>query len=340
MSNETQPTSFVDLYTSLMRRVRVDTTQSLQISQAKAQINIGLFDMHIGHGEKFPWAERDARLLTQAPYSTGTVAITIGTTALVGAGTLWNTNNDFSVPNVRAGGKILFSGDETVYEVSSVGSDTTITLTDAYRGETLTVGGYTYWEDEYDLASDFLKPIDKTKFDGNGLIRILDRRDFRRRFTRTTATGKVVACAIFDKSFASDTVPVRRVRLWRPPSDAQYIPYSYVTRNLAVSATGAEQQQLLADTDEPIVPLYARHLVVLHALSQWYRDKKNDSRAQSAMAEYTDGIRRLLDDVEVGAQRPSLQPKVGSYRRNSRSPYRAGRGRRHTLGTAFDELRE
>ncbi|MGE0373167.1 MAG: hypothetical protein AB7Q01_14965, partial [Gammaproteobacteria bacterium] len=190
------------------------------------------------------------------------------------------------------------------------------------------------------LATDFLKPIDKNRFDGRGTIEIIDRRVFRSRFTRISGTGSIVACAIFDKAFASSTTPVRRVRFYRPPGEVMYIPYSYVTAYLAVTAAGVAQAQLSSDTDEPIVPLYARHLIVLKALEHWYRDKKNDDRSEAVKAEYIDGIARLLGDAEVGAQRPSIAPRIGGYVRRAREPYRGGRVRKHTIGTAFDEMLE
>jgi hypothetical protein len=137
--------------------------------------------------------------------------------------------------------------------------------------------------------------------------------------------------------YSGSTAPRRRVRFYRPPSDARYIPYAYVTANLAVTAAGVEQAQLINDTDEPIVPLYARHLIVMKALEHWYRDKKNDSRSQEAKAEYVDGITRLLGDVENGAQRPRMEPNITGYVRRSREPYRSGRTRKHVLGTGFDE---
>ena len=340
MSNVTQPQTFSDLYASLMMRARVDSNQSINSTSAKQLINTALFDMHLGNGEKFAWCERNGRLLTQAPYSTGTVTIAQGSASLAGSGTAWDTANGFSVDNVRPGGRIVFPGDDTVYEVDTVSSDTALTLTDAYRGSSIAAETYNYFEDEYDLASDFLRPLDKTRFDGRGEIEIIDRREFRRRFTVYAAPGYVVACAIFDAPFNGNTTPRRRVRFFRPPSEARYIPYAYVTANLAVTSAGVEQTQLTNDADEPIVPLCARHLIVLKALEHWYRDKKNDSRSAQVQAEYGDGIARLMTSTEVGSQRPSLAPRVGSYVRQARSPYKGGRSRRHTTGNTFDEFRE
>src|SRR3990167_10782650 len=116
MSATTQPTDFSDLFTDLQNRVRVNTGVTATENQAKRYINTALQDMHIGFGEKFPWAERDDVLRTQAQYTTGTVTITKGSTALTGASTLWNTANSFSVNNVRVGGKITINGSTEVYE--------------------------------------------------------------------------------------------------------------------------------------------------------------------------------------------------------------------------------
>ena len=340
MSNVTQPITFADLYASLLRRARVDANQNLNVTQGKELINTALFDMHLGNGERFPWAERAARLQTHAAYTTGTVTITRGSATLTGVSSLWNTNNTDGIKNARAGGKIVLSGDDTVYEVSTVSSDTVLTLTDNFIGTDLAAGTYTYFEDEYSLAADFLKPIDKNRFDGRGTIEIIDRRVFRSKFTRALTTGTIVACAIFDKDFSGSTTPVRRVRFYRPPAVTQYIAYSYVTSFLAVTSAGVEQTQLSGDTDEPIVPLYARHLIVLKALEHWYRDKKNDSRSEQVKAEYVEGIQRLLGDVETGAQRPSIVPRINSYARRARQPYTSGRTRTHVIGAAFDELLE
>ena len=52
-----QVTTFADLYTALSNRVRIQTAVTATENQAKAMINTALYDMHIGNGEKFPWAE-------------------------------------------------------------------------------------------------------------------------------------------------------------------------------------------------------------------------------------------------------------------------------------------
>ena len=342
MSTTTQPTDFSDLYTGLLNRVRADTSQSATVIQAKRYINIGLHDMHIGFGEKFPWSERNTDLITQAEYTTGTVTITQGSTTLTGSSTLWNTANNFSVTNARAGGKFVINGGVEVYEVAAAGvsSDTSITLTSAFVQADVSGASYVYFEDEYALESDFLRPLDLQNFDTNGDIPLIGRNEFRFRYPRNKTTGKPRVATIVDRPFVGDTVPVRKVRFHQPPSAAVMIPYAYITSNLAVSSAGVSQTQLSADADEPIVPLIYRHVIILHALYHWYRDKRDDGRSQEAKAEYTDLMLRISGDAEIGRSRPQIKPRVSPYRRQAAKPYRGRGGRRYVVGDAFDELRE
>lgn len=339
MSATTQVTDFSDLYTDLLNRVRAQTTVTATSDQAKRYINIALHDMHLGFGEKFPWAERQSILVTQDDYTTGTVTISQGSTTLTGSGTAWATNNAFSVNNARAGGKVVINGGSEVYTVSAVGSDTSITLSSRFTQADVSGGSYVYFEDEYDLPSDFLRPLDLQFFDQNHDIELISRRSFRMQYPRNKIAGKPRIATIQDKPFSGSTAPVRKVRFWKPPDDFYSIPHAYVTSNLAVSSAGTEQTQLSADTDEPIVPLQYRHTIVFHALYHWYRDKRDDDRSAEAKAEYTDLMIRITGDNEIGSNRPQLRPRLGPYARSAKQPYSRRRGSRFTTGTAFDEIR-
>lgn len=339
MSSVSTVTTFVDLYTDLMNRIRADTSQSSTSGQAKRYVNVALQDMHLGTGEKFHWAERQGMLRTQPKYETGTVTITKGSTTLTGSGTAWNTNNDFSVANVRVGGKIVINGGKEVYRVSAVGSDTSITLETSFIQDDVSGASYSYYEDEYALATDFLKPLDIRSFDINGEVEIISRTVFRRLWVQNKTTNKPRVATFMNRGFDSDTVYQRRVRFHPPPDKAYLFPYSYVTSYLAVASDGTTQENLVNDTDEPIVPLNLRHAIVYHALKNWYRDKKNDPRSREAAAEYDSIMSRIVSDNEIGNPRPSFQPRLGHYASAAKRPYRRGRGR-HVIGSAFDERRE
>ena len=339
MSTSTQVTTFADLFTDLQNRVRQQTGVTASQNIAKRLINVALHDMHIGFGERFSWAERQATLVTQPEYTTGTVAITKGATALVGTSSLWNTANAFGVNNMRTTGKIVINGGPEVYDITTVASDTSITLASRFVGETVTAASYSYFEDEYDLHADFLRPFDQRSFDSNREIVLIGRREFRQRYPRNKTPGKPVIATMVDRAFSGNTTPVRRIMFHKPPDQEYLIPYNFVTNKLAVSASGVEQENLSADSDEPVVPLRYRHAIVERALYFHYRDLKDDNRATQANASYVDLMLRITGDTEIGQSRPQFRPRISSYVRRARKPY-SRRGGRHTVGSAFDELRD
>jgi len=340
MSSTSQYTDFSDLYTGLLNSVRSDTSISATIDQAKRYINIALQDMHLGFDYKFPWSERHAVLITHAEYITGTLSVSQGSTTLTGTGTAWDTNNAFSVKNVRVGGKLRIAGGSEVYEVTAVASDTSATISSQFTQADVTDGGYIYFEDEYALATDFLRPIDQQLFSSNIPIELIDRQWFRRRFVRNFITGKPVVATILDLPFSGDTIPVRKIRFHRPPDIAYSIPYAYVTGNLVVTAAGAPATSLINDTDEPIVPLRYRHAILFHALYHWYRDKRDDDRSLEAKSEYVDIMARTASDTELGTKRLRLRPALASYRSKAQRPYNSRGGRRYSLNNSFDRFEE
>jgi hypothetical protein len=339
MSTATQLTDFSDLYTDLQNRAREQTGVAATENQAKRYINIALQDMHVGRAEIFPWAERSAILITQPRYTTGTATLAKGSVALTGVNgtTLWSTANAFGNDNMQVGGKITFAGGLDVYEISSVTDDYTAVLTGKFLGTSLTTEDYVYFEDEYALASDFLRPIDQQYFSDATPIDLISRMDFRHRFPVNGVPGHPKVGTIVDTNFSGDTTPVRKIRFHPPPDAAYNIPYSYATSNLAVAADGTEQAQLVEDDDEPIVPLRYRHVIVFHALYHWYRDKKNDQRSQEAKGEYEQMLKRVADDTEIGGRHASIRPNRGQYVLRAKRPWSRG-SYRYDINGKFDRM--
>src|SRR3990167_9657755 len=114
MSATTIVTTFADCYTALLNRMRNTlgsaTPSTTNLNYSKGLINEANHDLHLQ--QNWPWAERDAILITHAKYSTGQVSIaSTSRTTLEGSDGLCNT----AVPgmgfnNVRVGGKLTFSG--------------------------------------------------------------------------------------------------------------------------------------------------------------------------------------------------------------------------------------
>jgi len=339
MSATSQVTDFSDLIRDFISSARDQVSVTAIDNVVKRYLNRGLMDMHVNPGNFVPWAVRSDVLTTHDDYNTGTVAITIATsrTAFTGTSTAWNTAaTGYSFNNVRARGKMVFEGSLDVYTVSSVSSDTAGVLVENYVGTSNLSGAtYTYFEDEYALVSDFLRPISDRSFSTELNIPLIGRDEFKRRYPRNANPGPPRVAMHTQLSFSGNTTPRLRLFLHPPPDAVYLIPYDYITSNLAVTTAGVEQGQLSADTDEPIVPLRYRHLIVLNALQLWYLFEQGDqAKSDKTKLQFIDLMSRVKGDTTIGQDRPRFAPVTafGRQRRIGRS--------RWGSGTAFDQLRD
>ena len=338
MSSTTEVRTFSDIYTEILNKMRQPTTVTAIISQAKRYANTGLHDMVFGFEYKLPWLERDDTLILRAPYSTGTVSVTAGSTTLTGASTLWTTTDAYGVAYARTTGKLNL-GDQNIYGITTVGASS-ITLSVNYVADSDLVAGstYTYFEDEYALASDFLKIVDIRRFSTALNIPVIGRNEFKRRFPRPNISGIPKVCTINDKPFSGSTAPVTTVQFYPYPSGTLLVPYSYITKNLAVSSAGVPSVSMVNDDDEPALPTHYRAAIVEYAIWKWYRDKKDDGRSEQAHADYQDQVNRIVGDQRIGANTQArVTPRVGMY--NTRHIYSGGAGRRYSINNSFDDFR-
>ena len=343
MSTAGQPTTFAELYGDLLSRMRADTTASgASETIAKRYLNIALHDVHIQ--QNWPWAERTAVLITRPRYTDGSVSIaSTSRTTLEGTNTLWNTTvSGMGFTHANVGGKIYLSSGE-VYGVSAVGSDTAITLASRYPKDLTTASAYvlayssyTYFEDEYALASDFFRLIDARQFSDVMRIECIGSQDFYRRFPRNASSSGAPLKATIIELGPSGSADWRPRVVFHPYPDISYsIPYRYITRNLAVSSAGVAATEMSGDTDQPIIPVRYRHILLSYASFIWYRDQKDDGRSQEAYQEYVDGVKRIAGDSSPQRDFPRIVPA----RMRAQPFFSRGRGR-YTTGTAWDELRE
>lgn len=347
MTTSTTPTTFSDLITATLNAVRGSTTASgADETVAKRLLNQGLSDLHVQ--EPWPWSERRDVILTHAEYTTGSLSVaSTARTALEGTNTLWNTTvSGMGFTNARVGGKVQIGAESEVYVVSALTSDTAITLQTRYTGGQTTAtayavayGTYSYFEDEYALASDFWRLIDTRSFSDAIDIEILGRAEFYRTYPRNDTPGTPQQCTIIELG-PSGSVSLRPRVLFHPPPEKVYtIPYRYVTNNLAVSSTGTGATDLSAAGDEPIIPLRYRHVLVYYAIREWYRDRKDDARSQEANAEYTDLVKRMKNDSFPEKDTPRLVPARSHYRASVAGPM-GYRGTRYTANPGrWDQLR-
>jgi hypothetical protein len=344
MATTDTPATFGELQTALLNLLKEVTGITAVTNVASRYINTGLHDMM---QERWWWAERFDRLELHDDYTTGTVSIALATrTTVTGASTLWNTAvTGMGFNNARAGGKMTFAGSNDVYRVTSVGSDTAITLDEPFIGAAALSGAaYVYFEDEYALAADFDDEhgvLDAINFYANRELRVIPSSELYRRYPRnsTLATSPRVATIVHRGPSGSVT---RRPRLLvaPPPNQLIALPYRYYTRNLAVSTAGVGAENLSATDDEPIVPLKWRYGIVLKAAEHYARDRKNDPRSAEYKGQYEALMLRARASQDAADNRPRIEPRLGGYRARARRPYSGMRTGRWATGTWFDELRD
>jgi hypothetical protein len=93
-----------------------------------------------------PYLMTEGFITTVAPYEIGTVAMTNGSTSVIGTDTVWTS--------AMIGRKIRFNGENAYYRIASVTDGTTIVLEVPYQGTTDTDATYSIYKDEYRLPAD------------------------------------------------------------------------------------------------------------------------------------------------------------------------------------------
>ncbi|MDP3769070.1 MAG: hypothetical protein Q8S13_13725, partial [Dehalococcoidia bacterium] len=274
-------------------------------------------------------------------YTTGTVDISVGSTSLVGTSSLWNTANSYGQNNARTTCKITIAGGNDIYRVTTVTSDTAITLETRYVPTTAADdAAYIYFEDEYALEADFDDIVDARTFSPERKVRLIGPRDFYRIYNRNSRLGTPKHATLIELG-AGTTAALRRRVVFGPAPDQVYtIPYRYYTTYLAVSATGTGAVNLSANTGEPIIPLRFRQALVRKALELWARDRKDDARAELYRGESDAILAKARAQVGDASDRPRLSPAVAAYWRQARRPYTGTSTGRYDVNDRFDHLED
>lgn len=102
---------------------------------------------YLATAKDWPFLLRHGVIDFVAPYTTGTIAITTATTTVTLSGGTW--------PSWAASGHLVI--DSQLYEVASRDSDTQLTLSETFNGDTISAGSYTLMQYRYTLPTDLLK---------------------------------------------------------------------------------------------------------------------------------------------------------------------------------------
>jgi len=352
MSTTTQFTTFADLYNGLLKAMRTDSSNSATVEQAKRYINTAHLDIHLGFAEKVPWAIRDYSTSTGesflATIATVGTAITSGTTGIITQNytianpttTAVTTPTAVIVTNSVDGTTLGIEGITASIAATDPADMAVVATTGTASGTTdvLKVGdGIRLSPDELYMPTDFMRLAgDQIKI-GTRLLDLLGRVEFRHRFAGETLVGRPNYATLIDSFSTTGGVESRKIRLFPLPNTTERVFISYVTNLLVVTAAGDRLEAFTSDTDQPLMPLRYRHAIFFHALYNWYRDRKDDTRSQEAKGEYVEIMSRIVNDTEAGQSHMSIRPNVSSYRRKASRPYRRGGSRRYDFGR-FDRL--
>lgn len=164
-------------------------------------------------------------LETVAPYQTGTVAVTEGSTGVTGTATVWTAG--------MTGRGFRVTGRNEYYEFTRTG-DTTGTLDRPYEGSTDAAAGYAIFQSVYPLPADCRILEDVRSLDPPGGLGRFSRSQLDASFPNRPATGNPAIWA----PYMDDTSdpPRMQVELYPIPDAAKGLPITYVADQAALSA--------------------------------------------------------------------------------------------------------
>jgi hypothetical protein len=168
----------------------------------------------------------DSYLAMTACYTTGTVSVAAGGTAVTGVGTVWTSGM-----TAANGWKIKFAGNDNIYSFTYA-SGTTATISPALSGATAISGGsYSLFQDEYQLASDFNRLLRNGSIyvttggrQQGDPIKELARDGFREDYT-PEPSDPIRRCML---TRVHATTGYQMLQVNPPPKTAKVYPYEYI----------------------------------------------------------------------------------------------------------------
>lgn len=205
-----------------------------------ADINAILQDVHREIAAGFQWSfrKRETLLATVAPYTTGTVAVSPGSSTVTGTLTVWTS--------AMVGRAIRIAGEDAYFFVQAVTDGTHLTLGDA-QGAVMTWAAaagslltYTIFQHQYQLASDVAVILEKIREWPltERTVEWMNERDPDR-----SSTGDPNSFAMARARHVSGVEQVF-VELWPVPSSARRYRMTYLV----------EPPDLTVDADLPVCP--------------------------------------------------------------------------------------
>ena len=247
----------------------------------------------------------DTALATHGLYSTGTIAVNAGATAVTGTGTDW-----VQTPAIMVQGfsHIQIGTGSGFYLIPTLTSDTALVIRPDLGGTTnVTAGTYEIGTPDYELATDVWMLLDVREVHPNaGRLTIEPHAQWLRRTGGTWQTGRPTHAVLMGGA-GDDLGTNFKVRLW-PVPDARY-RYLYSYRKVPTWQTTAQHEAPQAEG-----------LVIFKALELNADGSGNYEAAQRWEAKYLRALdaSAQMDVNRAGTTRVRMEPQWGGGRRTTR----------------------
>lgn len=302
--------TFDDLIDHCREQLGVQESDTTAVNKIKRALNHFYINEVIPF-KRWNWLTKHTKIIHKQFYTGGTASVTPDSATVTlsvapssAIGSL--TNYYFAV-----------DGFDEVYTISAHTSEsTTVTLSSTFQGTVNTAAAFAVWTDRIALPADCREVFEMwhnrlpTTMEGKGHKEFLQLRNMGPR-----ASGLPQAFYVgdyFDPSGGSETETdrYRVANIWP----------AYTDQNVTISVDYAQEVDALdATTDEPVMPIEDRNVLVHGALSElWRTIARNPEEAANSFQLYQNKLSRMAGKIENGFDAPILTPK-SSYLRSKRA---------------------
>lgn len=286
--------TLTDLQTEVYQHTGLDGTDTTVISNVLRWLNYAQQDLCA----RWPWPfllGREA-VATIPDYSTGTVDISNGGTAVTGHSTVFTTTHGDGSYFIQ------FAGTNDFYRVSARGSNTTLTLEAAFQGTTLSLATYILRKFFYSLSSSADEVVDVRNW--NTPIKLIqaDLRtiDTINPLVQSTSPGYAYMMFGVDSSMNNVFMP------YPFPNDARL--FEFKTKKRPVD--------MVNSTDAPSVPNKFAHVLAWGAIAVAFAFLRKLDLAQAWSAKFEGRIADMKKEYRQSEDNQSILASIDSVSRS------------------------
>jgi hypothetical protein len=249
-------------------------------------------------GKHWAWMFATYDISIFGPTDTGTISASNNSATITGIGTAFSSND--------RKGKLVVQGVNSVYNISSVASTTSLTLETKWANDSVTGSGFKIYNVQYKLPVE-TDQIRAMVIDEINLKMIpLGTQEFRvKQAQDPTATGAPIYYSLIKRDVDDDAQYVE----FYPMPDRDYnIHLDYSVRILGLEDSG---------DCYPIIPDRYRVVLFYGALAQYYRYTNDATNAQLADRDFLRTFNRLQNDTQLTDSRLQIKP-ARNYKNRSR----------------------